>query len=80
MCSTSCRAGHTIADMTTLPTAIGKPATRALQEAGIATLEAVAQHSAKELLALHGVGPKAIRVLTESLGAQGLAFRHVDQR
>ncbi|WP_430333169.1 hypothetical protein [Rhodococcus sp. ACT016] len=66
--------------MTTLPTAIGKPATRALQEAGITTLDAVAQHSTKELLALHGVGPKAIRVLTDALGEQGLAFRRVDQR
>lgn len=61
--------------MTTLPTTIGKPATRALQQAGITTLDAVARHSAKELLALHGVGPKAIRILTEALAERGLAFR-----
>ena len=30
---------------------------------------------AKELLALHGVGPKAIRILEEELAARGLAFR-----
>lgn len=58
-----------------LPPAIGRPATRALQQAGITTLEAVAQHSPKELLALHGVGPKAIRVLAEALAERGAAFR-----
>ncbi len=47
----------------------------ALAQAGITTLEAVAQHSAKDLLALHGVGPKALRVLTDSLGERGLGFR-----
>ncbi|WP_305093840.1 hypothetical protein [Prescottella sp. R16] len=61
--------------MTMLPSAIGKPATRALQQAGITTLDSVARHSAKDLLALHGVGPKAIRILTESLAEHGLAFR-----
>ncbi|RVW11021.1 hypothetical protein EGT67_00680 [Prescottella agglutinans] len=58
-----------------LPTAIGRPATRALRQAGITTLEAVARHSRKELLALHGVGPKAIRVLAEVLGKRGSTFR-----
>ncbi len=61
-----------------LPVGIGRPATRALAQAGITTLEAVAQHSAKDLLALHGVGPKAIRVLTDSLGERGLGFRTGD--
>ncbi|NKR99168.1 hypothetical protein GS473_21900 [Rhodococcus hoagii] len=58
-----------------LPAGIGRPATRALAQAGITTLEAVAQHSTKDLLALHGVGPKALRVLTDSLGERGLGFR-----
>ncbi|GAB2652999.1 MmcQ/YjbR family DNA-binding protein [Prescottella soli] len=58
-----------------LSTAIGRPATRALQQAGIMTLEAVARHSRKELLALHGVGPKAIRVLAGVLGERGSTFR-----
>ncbi|NEE36127.1 DNA-binding protein, partial [Streptomyces sp. SID7982] len=30
--------------------------------------------TAAEVLALHGVGPKAIRVLREALAAEGLAF------
>ncbi|WP_301331703.1 hypothetical protein [Rhodococcus sp. OK519] len=58
-----------------LPAGIGRPATRALEQAGITTLDAAAGHSAKELLALHGVGPKAIRVLTASLGERGLHIR-----
>ncbi|QBJ95016.1 hypothetical protein ERC79_02835 [Rhodococcus sp. ABRD24] len=61
-----------------LPSGIGRPATRALEQAGITTLAAVSRHSAKELLALHGLGPKAIRVLTESLGERGLGFRVED--
>ncbi|MCA5891816.1 hypothetical protein LEP48_00435 [Isoptericola sp. NEAU-Y5] len=50
-----------------LPSAIGRPATRALESAGITTLAAVAQRSDAELLALHGVGPRAVRILREAL-------------
>jgi hypothetical protein len=34
----------------------------------------VAHHSEKELLAIHGVGPKAIAVLDEALAAKGLDY------
>ncbi|MHC5260477.1 MmcQ/YjbR family DNA-binding protein [Streptomyces sp. UC4497] len=57
-----------------LPAAIGRPATRALLGAGIDTLERVARHSEAELLALHGVGPKAVRVLKEELADKGLGL------
>lgn len=57
-----------------LPAAIGKPATRALLGAGITTLAGVAEHSEADLLALHGVGPKAVRVLREELAQQGRAM------
>jgi hypothetical protein len=50
-----------------LPAAIGRPATRALAGARITTLHDVARLSDAELLALHGVGPKAVRILRESL-------------
>lgn len=53
---------------------IGGPATRALAQAGITTLRQVADRSARELGAMHGVGPKAIRILGEALTEQGLAF------
>jgi len=57
--------------MTALPN-IGAPATRALTTEGITTLESVAGRPARRLLALHGVGPRAIRILTEALEAAGL--------
>ena len=61
-----------------LPATIGRPATRALLLAGISTLEEVARHTEEELLALHGVGPRAIRLLGEALAARKLDFRHTD--
>lgn len=57
-----------------LPTSIGRPATSALLAAGIKSLTDVATRTEAELLALHGVGPKAIRLLGEELRRRGLAF------
>ena len=54
-----------------LPKAIGRPATRALADVGITTLAQVAELSEAELLAMHGVGPKAVRLLGEALSATG---------
>lgn len=54
-----------------LPAAIGRPATRALAAAGLTTLDRIAEHSEGELLAMHGVGPKAVRILVEELAARG---------
>ena len=51
-----------------LPRAAGRPATRALADAGLTTLAQVAAVPRDELLGLHGVGPKAVRVLDEALG------------
>lgn len=53
---------------------IGKPATRGLGVHGITTLAQVAEHTEAELLAIHGVGPKAIRILREAMGSRGLRF------
>lgn len=50
-----------------LPRSIGKPATRALLAAGIKNMTDVAARSEAELAALHGVGPKALRLLAEAL-------------
>lgn len=50
---------------------IGAPATRALAAAGITTLDQVARLGESGLLALHGVGPKAVRILRERLEAHG---------
>jgi len=56
---------------------IGAPATRALAAAGVTRLSEVAGWSEAELLALHGVGPRAVRILGEALAERGLAFRSV---
>jgi hypothetical protein len=57
-----------------LPGAIGKPATRALLGAGLSTLAQVATRTEAELLALHGVGPKAVRILREELHQKGMSL------
>ncbi|MFI6417061.1 DNA-binding protein [Streptomyces sp. NPDC050842] len=56
---------------TDLPRGIGAPATRALVAAGYTRLAQLADVPAAELAALHGVGPKALRVLGESLAERG---------
>jgi predicted flap endonuclease-1-like 5' DNA nuclease len=58
-----------------LPNEIGKTAARELSLHGITSLQQVAVHSKRELLAIHGVGPKAIAVLGDALTAKGLAYR-----
>lgn len=58
-----------------LPHAIGKTAARELSLHGITSLAQVADHTKQELLAIHGVGPKAIAILGEALAARGLAYR-----
>ena len=53
---------------------IGRPANSALLAAGVSTLAQVATYRRRELLALHGVGPKAVTILAAALTEQGLAF------
>ncbi|RFU21488.1 helix-hairpin-helix domain-containing protein [Geodermatophilus marinus] len=57
-----------------LPASIGRPALGALRAAGITTLSEVARLREEELLALHGVGPKAVRLLRAELTERGLGF------
>ncbi len=45
---------------------IGQPATGALAAIGVTRTSQLAAFSETDLLALHGVGPKAIRILRES--------------
>jgi hypothetical protein len=55
----------------TLPR-IGAPATGALHAAGYTTLRQLDGVLRAELAALHGVGPKALRILAEALEEHGL--------
>ena len=58
-----------------LPDEIGKTAARELSLNGITSLHQVADHSKKELLAIHGIGPEAITILGDALAAKGLDYR-----
>jgi predicted RecB family nuclease len=51
------------------------PARRALEAIGVRTLEQLARHTEKELLALHGFGPASMPVLKAELKAAGLSFK-----
>ena len=57
---------------TALSVGLSQPALRALDLDDKHTLESVAGASASQLLALHGVGPKAIRTLQEALESRGM--------
>jgi predicted flap endonuclease-1-like 5' DNA nuclease len=57
-----------------LPTTIGAPARRALLAAGYTRLEQLAALREADMLRLHGVGPKAVRLLRQALAERGLAF------
>jgi hypothetical protein len=62
------------APSTGLPGNIGAPATRALNAAGYTELRQLATVPAAELGKLHGVGPKALRLLQEALAERGLSL------
>lgn len=61
-------------DSDRIPTEIGRPALRALEQAGIQRLSQLTEITEAELLRLHGVGPSAIRRLKEALAAKKLSF------
>lgn len=54
---------------------IGAPAARALASIGVTRLDQLVDRRRSQLLALHGVGPRAVRTLEEALAARGLALR-----
>lgn len=60
------------------PAGMSGPALRALANAGIRTVAQVATHSAAEISALHGMGPKGVRLLGDALVATGLRWRAPD--
>jgi len=55
--------------------AIGQPALRALQVAGVTRLAQLTAWRKSDIAALHGMGPKGLRLLDEALAAAGLSFR-----
>ena len=53
---------------------LAKPAQRALQNAGITSLEHLAGFSETEIAALHGVGKNALQTMRITLSEFGLSF------
>ncbi|REK77582.1 DNA-binding protein [Paenibacillus paeoniae] len=53
---------------------ISKPANQALDLAGYYKLEQFTEVTEAELLKLHGMGPKGIRMLKAALQERGLSF------
>jgi len=58
---------------------ISAPAIRALATIGVTTVEQLAEHTEQELLALHGFGPKAIRILAPVMAELGIHFRQDEE-
>lgn len=54
----------------TLPPNLGAPVRRALEGAGVTTADDVAKWTESDLLALHGVGPKAVAMLRPLLASR----------
>lgn len=57
------------------PPSLGKVARRELAVNGITKYDQLVSHTPEDLLSVHGVGPKAVRILTEELARRGLRFR-----
>jgi predicted flap endonuclease-1-like 5' DNA nuclease len=53
---------------------IGKPATRVLTNAGYIKLHQFTKVTETDILKLHGVGPKAVRIINEALKEKGQSF------
>lgn len=56
------------------PAGLGQPALRALSAAGYTRLDQFTGVTEAEVLALHGVGPKATDLIRSALAARGLSF------
>jgi len=57
------------------PVGMSGPALRALSVAGVRSMDDVTRWTEAELAALHGMGPKGIRILRDALAASGRRFR-----
>ena len=53
---------------------LSAPARGALEHARISTLTELPRHSEREVLKLHGVGPKSLPVLRKTLHQAGMSF------
>ncbi|SHJ30433.1 helix-hairpin-helix domain-containing protein [Hespellia stercorisuis] len=54
---------------------LSNPARRALEYEGVNNFEKLAALSKKELLSMHGIGPKSLPVINECLNYVGMKLR-----
>lgn len=57
---------------------VSGPANAALALAGVTSLNELATHTEKDIAALHGMGPKGIRILKAALHDANLDFARKD--
>jgi hypothetical protein len=57
-----------------LPSGLSQPPLQALHAAGYTRLDQLATVTESDVLALHGMGPKGIRIIREALNARGKTF------
>lgn len=60
--------------MIPLPDSLSRPAQQALAEAGIESLEDASEWTERDVLELHGMGPKGISSLQEAFNEHDLSF------
>lgn len=87
----TCNQGHTFYKTSDCPTCpiceqerkpkdsflsvLAAPARRALENAGILSVEKLSKYSEKEILSLHGMGKSSIPKLQQQLAEKGLKFK-----
>lgn len=69
---TAAKRATTHPNASAFPNGLSGPALRALDTAGIHSLRALTRVSKADLLAMHGMGPKGVRVLVDALAERGL--------
>jgi hypothetical protein len=57
------------------PKGIGEPARQALAIRQLTSLAHLTSVTESELLGMHGIGPKAVRILRDAMSLRGLAFK-----
>ncbi|WP_127573668.1 hypothetical protein [Georgenia faecalis] len=65
---------HDDASSTEFPQAIGRVATRQLSAHGYTRYEDLVRVTRKDLLAIHGVGPRAVGILELELASRGMSY------
>ncbi|MET0862016.1 MAG: hypothetical protein ABW091_13425 [Microbacterium sp.] len=63
---------------TEFPREIGRTARRELAVHGYTRFDQLSAVTSSQLLRIHGVGPKAVRILTEQMAARGLTLAEPD--